>query len=171
LEDWNKVAEEIRKLEGFSRFLLPPSFSKLQDAARDGPIIVLVASKSSCDAIIIPHKQPPISIQLPTNPEKLVRLVAALQQAIRKDADPKKAQPELIKALRKLWNDIVCPVVHNLGEFLRRGSRIWWCPTWAFSFLPLHAAGEYREHGKSLSQLYVFIHTVAYRAAEGSQKS
>ncbi|KAG2344645.1 hypothetical protein BDR05DRAFT_999030 [Suillus weaverae] len=164
VKEWNEVVEEIRKLEGFSRFLLPPSFSELQDAARDGPIIILVANKSSCDAIIILHKQPPISIQLPTNLEKLVRLVAALQHAIRKEAGPKGAQPELIKALRKLWDDVVRPVVDKLGGFARRGSRIWWCPTWAFSFLPLHAAGEYREHGKSLSQLYVSSYTPSLTA-------
>jgi hypothetical protein len=78
VEDWNGAVDEIRKIEGFSRFLLPPLFADLQEAARDGPIIVLVASRSSCDAIIIPHQQPPTSIQLPTNFEKLAKLVLAL---------------------------------------------------------------------------------------------
>ncbi|KAG2752557.1 hypothetical protein P692DRAFT_20914119 [Suillus brevipes Sb2] len=59
VEDWNGVVEEIRTIEGFFRFLLPPLFSDLQEAARDGPVIVLIASRSSCDAIIIPHQQPP----------------------------------------------------------------------------------------------------------------
>ncbi|KAG1870207.1 CHAT domain-containing protein [Suillus subalutaceus] len=116
VEDWNRAVEEIRKIEDFSRFLLPPMFSDLQDAARDGPIIVLIASKSSCDAIIIPHKQPPTSIQLSTNLEKLQMLVI---------------------------------------KFQRTSSRIWWCPTSLFNFLPLHAAGKYRRHGQFLSQLHI----------------
>ncbi|KAG1859818.1 hypothetical protein F4604DRAFT_1930542 [Suillus subluteus] len=62
VKDWNGAVEEIRKIEGFFHFLLPPLFSDLQGADYDGPIIMLITSKSSCDAIIIPHKQPPTSI-------------------------------------------------------------------------------------------------------------
>ncbi|KAG2153372.1 CHAT domain-containing protein [Suillus clintonianus] len=171
VENWNKVVEDIRKLEGFSRFLLPPLFSDLQDAARDGPIIVLVASESSCDAIIIPHKEPPTSIQLPINLDKLVRLVLALRENIDKEASPKKTQPGLIQTLRELWDDVVHPVVENLDRFARRGSRIWWCPTSLFNFLPLHAAGEYKRGGKSLSQLYVSSYTPSLTALTGARKS
>ncbi|KAG1893661.1 uncharacterized protein F5891DRAFT_1131179 [Suillus fuscotomentosus] len=121
MEDWNRAIEEIWEIEGFSRFLLPPLFSDLQDAACDEPIIILIASKSSCHAIIIPHKQPPTSIQLPTDFLKLAKLVVALQQAVGKEA----------------------------------GSRIWWCLTSLFNFLLLHAAGEYRARGKSVSQQYI----------------
>ncbi|KAG1890194.1 hypothetical protein F4604DRAFT_1914747 [Suillus subluteus] len=106
--DWNRALEEIWKIEDFSRFLLPPMFSNLQDAAHDRPIIVLIASKSSCDAIIIPHKQPPTSIQLPTNLEKLQILVVKFQCTSR---------PALIKALMELWDVVVRPVVENLGGY------------------------------------------------------
>ncbi|KAG2747171.1 hypothetical protein P692DRAFT_201606729 [Suillus brevipes Sb2] len=164
VEDWNGVAEEIRKIEGFSRFLLPPVFADLQEAARDGPIIMLIASDSSCDAIIITHTQPPTSIQLPTDFEKLTALVHGFREAIGKDDSPKGNQTALIKALRKLWNDVVCPVVENLGAFARRGSRIWWCPTSLFNFLPLHAAGEYRAYGNSLSQQYISSYTPSLTA-------
>jgi CHAT domain-containing protein len=139
-------------------------FADLQEAAREGPIIVLVASKSSCDAIIITHTQPPTSIQLPTDFNKLTTLVHAHREAIGKDAGPKGKQTALIKALRKLWDDVVCPVVEHLGAFAPRGSRIWWCPTSLFNFLPLHAAGEYRPDGKSLSQQYVSSYTPSLTA-------
>ncbi|KAG2741922.1 hypothetical protein P692DRAFT_20749675, partial [Suillus brevipes Sb2] len=164
VEDWNGVVEEIRNIEGFSRFLLPPMFADLQEAAREGPIIVLIANKSSCNAIIITHTQPPTSIQLPTDFDKLTTLVHELREAIGKDAGPKGKQTALIKALRKLWDDVVCPVVEHLGAFARRGSRIWWCPTSLFNFLPLHAAGEYRADGKSLSQQYVSSYTPSLTA-------
>ncbi|KAG2739836.1 hypothetical protein P692DRAFT_20754507 [Suillus brevipes Sb2] len=164
VEDWMGVVEEIRKIEGFSRFLLPPIFADLQEAARDGPIIMLIASKSTCDAIIIPHKQSPTSIRLPTNLEKLATLMLELREAIGNDASPKGNQTALIKVLRKLWNDVVFPVVENLGAFARRGSRIWWCPTSVFNFLPLHAAGEYRANGESLSQQYISSYTPSLTA-------
>ncbi|KAG1744588.1 CHAT domain-containing protein [Suillus paluster] len=161
VEDWNTTVGNVRKVEGFGRFLLPPLFSDLQDAASDGPIIALVASRFSCDAIIIPHKQPPASIQLPTNLENLGKLVNALRKTVEKQTGPKETQPVLIKALRELWDDVVSPVVENLGRFARPGSRIWWCPTFVFNFLPLHAAGEYKRGGKSLSQLYVSSYTLS----------
>ncbi|KAG1823194.1 CHAT domain-containing protein [Suillus variegatus] len=164
VQDWNRAVEEIRKIEGFSRFLLPPLFSDLQDAARDGPIILLIASKSSCHAIIIPHKQPPTSVQLPTDLVKLAKLVLALQQAVQKEADPNGKQTALTKALRELWDDVVCPVVEHLDRFARRGSRIWWCPTSLFNFLPLHAAGEYRAKGKSVLQQYISSYTPSLTA-------
>ncbi|KAG2743717.1 hypothetical protein P692DRAFT_201869884 [Suillus brevipes Sb2] len=155
VEDWNGVVEEIRKVEGFSRFLLPPVFADLHEAACDGPIIVLIASESSCDAIIIPHKQSPTSIRLPTNLEKLQTLVVRFQRTSR---------PALAKALIELWDDVVRPVVDILGGFARRHSRIWWCPTSVFNFLPLHAAGEYRFHGQFLSQLYISSYTPSLTA-------
>jgi CHAT domain-containing protein len=162
VEDWNGVVEEIRKIEGFSRFLFSPLFSDLQEAAHDGPIIVLIASKSSCYAIIIPHNQPPTSIQLPTNLEKLQTLVDKLQRT---------SKLALIKALTELWDDVVCPVVEKLGGCARRGSRIWWCPTSVFNFLPLHAAAEYREHGQFLSQLYVSSYTPSLTALIKARRS
>ncbi|KAG1850943.1 CHAT domain-containing protein [Suillus subluteus] len=155
VEDWKRAVEEIRKIKGFSRFLLPPLFSDLQDAAHDGPIIMLIASESSCDAIIIPYQQFPTSIQLPTNLEKLQTLVVKLQCT---------SGEALTKVLVELWDDVVCSVVEKLGGFAPRGSRIWRCPTSVFSFLPLHAAGKYRKHGQFLSQLYISSYTPSLTA-------
>ncbi|KAG2083938.1 CHAT domain-containing protein [Suillus cothurnatus] len=162
VKDWNGTVEEIRKIEGFSRFLLPPLFSDLQDAARDGPIIVLIASRSSCDAVIIPHKQPPTNIPLPTDLEKLQILAARLQR---------RSPPALTTALAELWDDVVRLVVKNLGPFAPRGSRIWWCPTSFFNFLPLHAAGEYRANGESLSQQYISSYTPSLTALMKARRS
>ncbi|KAG1859843.1 TPR-like protein [Suillus subluteus] len=155
VEDWNGVIEEIWKIEGFSRFLLPPLFSDLQDAARDGPIIVLITSKSSCNAIIIPHKQLPTSIKLPTNLEKLQTLVDKLQCT---------SGEALTKALVELWDNVVRLVVKNLNIFAPQGSRIWWYPMSVFNFLLLHAAGKYRKHGQFLSQLYISSYTPSLTA-------
>ncbi|KAG1721771.1 CHAT domain-containing protein [Suillus paluster] len=165
---WNATVENIRKIDDFGRFLLPPLFSELQDAARNGPIIVLVASKSSCDAIIIPHQEPPVSVGLAINAEKLVRLVHTLQRAVESEAQK---QAKLVKVLRELWVKVVHPVVENLARVAKPGSRIWWCPTSFFNFLPLHAAGEYRPGGKFLSQLYVSSYTPSLTALIKARRS
>ncbi|KAG2139978.1 CHAT domain-containing protein [Suillus cothurnatus] len=162
VKDWNGAVEEIRKIEGFSHFLLPPSFSDLRDAARGGPIIVLIASMSSCDAVIIWHEQPPTHIPLPTTLEKLLILVDRFQR---------RSTLALTAALIELWDDVVCPVVRNLGPFAPRGSRIWWCPTSLFNFLPLHAAGEYRANGESLSQQYISSYTPSLTALMKARRS
>jgi len=156
VDDWKAAVEEIRTLDGFSRFLLPPLFSDIQVAARGGPIIVLLASRSSCDAIIVLHKHPPVSVHLATDLEKLGQLAIALQLSVRREAGPGEKQGRLIEALRELWDDVVYPVVESLRRMkVEPGSRIWWCPTLWFNFLPLHAAGEYKHRGKNLSQIFV----------------
>ncbi|KAG2151615.1 TPR-like protein [Suillus bovinus] len=162
VKEWNSAVEEIRNIEGFSRFLLPPLFSDLQEAAREGPIIVLIGSKSSCYAIIIPHKRTPISIQLSTSIEKLQIFVDKLHRT---------DSPALKKALTELWDDVVCPVVENLDGIAPRGSRIWWCPTSVFNFLPLHAAGEYRQQGRFLSHLYISSYTPSLTALIKARRS
>ncbi|KAG1797975.1 CHAT domain-containing protein [Suillus subaureus] len=171
VEGWNGTVEEIRKIEGFSRFLLPPLFSDLQDAARDRPIIMLIASESSSDAIIIPHKQPPTSIQLPTNLLKLVELVFAFREAIEKEAGPKGNQPALTRALRELWNDVVRPVVENLGRFAERGSRIWWCPTVSLQFLAIARCWQVQGKRKSLAQQYISSYTPSLTALMRARRS
>ncbi|KAF6748303.1 CHAT domain-containing protein, partial [Ephemerocybe angulata] len=51
--------------------------------------------------------------------------------------------------LGALWNDVVKPILDALGFSVLDPTstellpRIWWCPTGAMSFLPLHAAGIY----------------------------
>ncbi|KAG0693125.1 CHAT domain-containing protein [Suillus ampliporus] len=102
---------------------------------------------------------------------KLLKLMFAIRQNIDKEAGPKGTQPGLIKALREIWDDVVRPVVENLDRFPRRPSRIWWCPTSFFNFLPLHAAGEYKRGGKLLSQLYVSSYTPSLTALIRARRS
>ncbi|KAG1805615.1 CHAT domain-containing protein [Suillus variegatus] len=148
VQEWNGAVGEIRKIEGFSRFLLPPYSQIFKMQLVKGP------SSFSSQA----------SRLLPTDLRKLVQLVNALQEAVRKDPDPNGKQTALTKALRELWDMVICPVVENLSRFARRGSRIWWCPTSLFNFLPLHAAGEYRPKGKSVSQQYISSYTPSLTA-------
>ena len=50
---WLSVIDRIRSLDGFRDFLLPTPFEALQKAATHGPIVMLNASDSTCDALII----------------------------------------------------------------------------------------------------------------------
>ncbi|KIJ06799.1 hypothetical protein PAXINDRAFT_20000 [Paxillus involutus ATCC 200175] len=74
VDEWNKVVLEIRTIKGFSRFLLPPLFTDLQEASCEGLVIVLIASRFSCDAIIVLHKQSPVHIHLNTTLNTLTML-------------------------------------------------------------------------------------------------
>ncbi|KAG1736984.1 CHAT domain-containing protein [Suillus lakei] len=81
------------------------------------------------------------------------------------------SESALKKALMELWDDVVHPVVENLGGFAQRGSRIWWCPTSVFNSLPLHAAGAYRQGEPFLSQLYISSYTPSLTALMKARKS
>ncbi|OJA20086.1 hypothetical protein AZE42_02491 [Rhizopogon vesiculosus] len=99
--------------------------SDIQDAARDGPIIVFIVSRSSCNAI---------------------------QKTVKREDGPERVPN---KVDRSSAGVMVCPVVENLGKLAQPGSRIWWRSTSWSTFLPLHAAGEYRKGGINLWHLYV----------------
>jgi hypothetical protein len=52
-DDWNHTLDEVRNIVGFEDFLHPKSFHALQQAAKHGPIVLLNASKSGCDGLIL----------------------------------------------------------------------------------------------------------------------
>jgi hypothetical protein len=52
-DERDKLVQHIRGLDGFDRFLLPRTFSQLQMAARNGPVISINVSKLHCDALIL----------------------------------------------------------------------------------------------------------------------
>ncbi|KIJ62221.1 hypothetical protein HYDPIDRAFT_136267 [Hydnomerulius pinastri MD-312] len=158
VEEWNKVVEEIRTFEGFSRFLLPPLFADLREAAREGPIIILIASKFSRDAIIVLHRRSPVHLRLQITSEEIRDLVVNHLQNIRyvhHDGDYQ--TPE--EVMGELWKKVIHPVVRELKKYVRKDSRIWWCPTSLFTALPLHSAGEYERGSQVLSKLFVSSYT------------
>ena len=52
-KDWLAILERVRTLEGFEEFLLPKKLESLKRAAAHGPVILLTATESSCDALIV----------------------------------------------------------------------------------------------------------------------
>ncbi|THH12051.1 hypothetical protein EW146_g7828, partial [Bondarzewia mesenterica] len=52
-DDWTATLKEIRNMDGFETFLGPKRFSALERAASHGPVVILNASRSSCNALIV----------------------------------------------------------------------------------------------------------------------
>ncbi|KAN0100614.1 CHAT domain containing protein [Tylopilus felleus] len=153
-----QVVTDIRALPGLSRFLLPTLFSDLQCAARMGPVIIVNASKYSCDALIVFLDRDPVHIPLQITRDS-VRGLSTELRTLTKRAKREDMSRELACFLRKVWDQIVAPVVDSLQTTLPSGSRVWWCPTAEFSLLPLHAAGPFRTGQRKLADLYISSYT------------
>jgi CHAT domain-containing protein len=153
-----RVVTNIRELPGLSGFLLPPSFFDLRRAASGGPVIIVNASKYSCDALIVFFDRDPVHIPLEITHEDVRDLSTKLHSlTVRSTRDD--VTKELGFFLRNLWDQIVSPIVDCLQTFYPSQSRIWWCPTAEFSVLPLHAAGPYRKGERNLPHLYISSYT------------
>ncbi len=53
VDERDQLLQHIRGLDGFGRFLLPRTFSQLQMAARNGPVVCINVSKRRSDALIL----------------------------------------------------------------------------------------------------------------------
>ncbi|KAG0699095.1 CHAT domain-containing protein [Suillus ampliporus] len=168
--EWEATVAEIRNHHDFSRFLLPPLYEDLQAAASHGPIIILIASKYSCNALIVPtsgepHHVPFSSLTL----SDLKKLKEDFASEIRHATlmGPTEPRKDLRVLLRKIWDGIMLPIVNVLKHDLklRRRSRIWLCPTAAFTSIPLHAAHPFRTKAdrsgreKCLEDIYICSYT------------
>ncbi|KAI9567585.1 CHAT domain-containing protein [Boletus coccyginus] len=153
-----RVVTDARELPGLSRFLLPPFFADLQCAASGGPIIIMNASKYSCDALIVLLDRDPAHIPLRITQEG-VRDLSTDFHALTMRATKLDVARELGAFLRILWDQIVSPIVDFLQTTPPSQSRIWWCPTAEFSALPLHAAGPCRRGQENLADIYISSYT------------
>ncbi|KAG2135394.1 CHAT domain-containing protein [Suillus bovinus] len=177
---WEAAVAEIRDLQEFSRFLLPPSYEDLQEAARQGPVIILIASQYSCSAIIVPtsgdpHHVPLASVTL----SDLTNLKDRFARAIRHASilGPNVPRNDLIVLLRTVWDEIMMPIVNVLQHDLKLKfhSRIWLCPTAAFTSIPLHAAHPFRTNADRskepcLEDLYICSYTPTLSALVRSRQ-
>ena len=157
------VVTDIRKLPGLSRFLLPSLFPDLQCAASGGPIIIVNASQYGCDTLIVFPDRDPVHIPLHLT-QKGVRELSKELHTLTVRAKRGDVTRELAFFLRKLWDQIVSPIVDCLQKTHPSQSRIWWCPTAEFSVLPLHAAGPFRNGQQNLPRLYISSYTPALTA-------
>ncbi|KAG1775551.1 CHAT domain-containing protein [Suillus placidus] len=179
-EQWGATVAEIRNLKGFSRFLLPPSYEDLQAAACQGPVIILIASQYSCSAIVVPTSGEPHHVSFPSvTLTDLKNFKDRFARAIRNASvmGPKQPRNDLIVLLRAVWDEIMLPVVNVLQQSLKlkSHSRIWLCPTAAFTSIPLHAAHPFRTNADRsrepcLEDLYICSYTPTLSALVRSRQ-
>ncbi|KAG9011962.1 hypothetical protein FRB94_007155 [Tulasnella sp. JGI-2019a] len=158
--DWEHTIEEIRQFEGFQNFLGVTPFTSLQNAAVDGPVILVNISCYGSFALIIKATGEPLSISLPrATPNAISTLTTALIDVT--PGGQRKGKQSLADILRDLWTMIVAPIVLHLETTLGLpdGSRIWWMPTSAAWWLPLHAAGPYKPGERSLPDRFISSYT------------
>ncbi|KAG1818723.1 CHAT domain-containing protein [Suillus subaureus] len=173
LREWDGVVDQIRLVDGFGDFLLAPSFSKLKEAAKNGPVIITNASRYSCDAVIVHHKHDPIHIPLTDiNASDVLRLSSQFRDIATNRDRGRSTERQLTELLRQIWDTVVFPVVKKLESSLHlpKGSRIWWCPTGRFNSIPLHAAGPFSRGEKGLPNHYVSSYTPTLSALLRCQK-
>ena len=108
-----RVVANLRELPGLSRFFLPSLFSDFQRAASEGPVIIVNASQYSCDALVVLLDRDPVHIPLQITQDTVLELSRKLCTltvcATRADMTRK-----LASFLRKLWDQIVSPIVDVL---------------------------------------------------------
>ena len=188
----DKLLQEIRGLPGFERFLRHKEFSQLRASAHSGPVVILNAAKTRCDALIVLSEiDHVLHVPLPdfslTRTKGLQNMLKSLLGPARVIPDDKRVGRRATRGciswesvLSTLWNGVVKPVLDaldfsvcdvTLPEFTADSficvseqtpgdlSRIFWCPTGPFAFLPIHAAGLYgtqsSEPGETLSDYAV----------------
>ncbi|KAH0829191.1 cornichon protein-domain-containing protein [Lanmaoa asiatica] len=142
-EEWQSAVHEIRDQDGFSRFLLPPRFEDLQQAAECGPVIIVNASKYTCDALIILRTSPPLHVPLDCSLDDVIQLCSQFSELI-EDPHAYGGNREfwLKRSLRDLWTTVVERIV---------------------TVLPLHAAGPYRKD-KTLMDIYISSYAPSFWA-------
>ncbi|KAG2125684.1 CHAT domain-containing protein [Suillus clintonianus] len=134
---WEEVILRIRMLPDFSQFLLPPLFSDLQKAAEGGPVIISSMQASMAVTPLSSHnKEDTVHVPLDITRAEVYELSSDFQSLAEQFGSSDHLH-KLVSIVRKLWHDIVDPVVQALREStVHPGSRIWWCPTAEFTLLP-----------------------------------
>lgn len=159
-DEWNRLLDRIRSLDGFSAFLTPPDAARLTAQAAEGPVVYVSAAPTRCDALILTGdpEQPVHVVPLRdlTAVEVGLRIVA-LGKAIETTDDPdaapatrRAAQAGILDVLAWLWDTVTEPVLTALGHTAPPAAgepwpRVWWCPVGILAYLPLHAAGRHED--------------------------
>ncbi|KAJ6595149.1 CHAT domain-containing protein [Mycena vulgaris] len=178
---WLDTIRTVRALPKFRNFLGLPQIADLKWAAKYGPVVILNISESGCHALIVTAHRDVQCVPLPEmSPDYLTKLaqsVRAINQGRPVDVDQIRApapndrltgrrerqmDPNDIfgLVLRRVWEWVVKPVLDSLKiRKTNTPARLWWCPTGAFAFLPIHAAGIYEVNGDCVSNYIISSYT------------
>ncbi|KAI0825519.1 CHAT domain-containing protein [Irpex lacteus] len=176
-DEYEKLLQQIRKLEGFESFLHPKTLSQLAGACKSGPIVLINMHESRCDALVL-HDSIEVKIKhiplplLPLEHAKKLRrdlwsvltargLCGRFRDSFyewSEDLDRGGRLPgtgmrndPMFKILADLWTMVVEPIIDFICKLptleTTKLPHITWCPTGPLAFLPLHAAGIYYANG------------------------
>jgi tetratricopeptide (TPR) repeat protein len=126
-----ELLQEVRGFPGFEQFLFPKEFSQLRASAHTGPVVLLNAAESRCDALIVLADVDHV-IHVPLLSFTFQRS-AGLQNMLEKllghsrvtrcdDREGKSATRGFVSwesLLSTLWNDVVRPVLDALAFSVR----------------------------------------------------
>lgn len=178
--DFAALLAEIRSLDGFASFALPPTTEELLAEAEHGPVVVFNISTYRSDALLltrdgITHQELP-----ELTPDDLARAVTGFQRALdtaTSGADKvrrRKAQAVMVRTLQWLWDVATDPVLKALGYHGQPPAeahwpRVWWVPGGLLGILPLHAAGYHTDpaddpHRRTVMDRVVSSYTPTVRA-------
>ena len=123
----DKLLQEIRGFPGFEQFLLRKQFSQLRASAHSGPVVILNAAESRCDALIVlAQMDHVIHVPLPTFTfqrsrglqNMLVKLLGHARAVRCDDREGKSATQGCVSwepFLSTLWNGVVKTVLDALA--------------------------------------------------------
>jgi hypothetical protein len=185
LDDRDKLISRVRTRKGLESFLKPPSFDNLRSAAVRGPVIMINHCKWRSDVIILLRDSPPSLIPTANDfYDRANKLHDQLLGARKKGLDSNEYkdtldsieyEDTLRSVLKELYELVGRPVVQRLNELhVPEQSRVWWCPTSAFCFLPLHAMGPIPSDSgppRYFLDLYIPSYTPSLSALIESNKS
>ncbi|MFJ4849658.1 CHAT domain-containing protein [Streptomyces sp. NPDC088733] len=165
---------EIRCLDGFATFALPPTAAELLSVADRGPVVSFNVAYRG-DALLL-TREGVTSLHLPAvTASTVIDQVNAFHVALREAQDPAAdrvaAQNTIITVLKWLWDNITGPVLDKLGYHGPPADgtpwpRLWWAPGGFLSLLPLHAAGHHDDpmSGHTVMDRVVSSYTPTIRA-------
>ncbi|KAF8119287.1 CHAT domain-containing protein [Boletus edulis] len=115
----HKLLQDIRRL---------PDFSQLRASAHSGPVVMLNAAETRCDALIVL-----------ADVDHVIHRSVGLQNSLGALLGDARGNPTTRGRIN--WESLLSTFLAftTLGEL----SRIFWCPTGPFVLLPIHAAGLY----------------------------
>ena len=145
------ILHEIRSVDGFARFGLPPSVDELRAEAAGGPVVTFCAGQANGAALLLTSSGIS-SLDLPgLTDDAVTNQVNAFHSALADiDSDDEAAglaaRQTIEQALRWLWDTAAGPVLDALGYRTSPAPgqdwpRVWWVPGGKLGLLPLHAAG------------------------------
>ncbi|MFC8661962.1 CHAT domain-containing protein, partial [Streptomyces sp. NPDC057199] len=148
------LLEQIRSLEGFASFALPPTVEELRGQAGPGPVVTFNVNAYRSDALLLTDQGVTVVALPDLTPALVVDHINAFHRALADSGDPDPnadrgaAQRRVREILAWLWDTAVGPVLDALGY---SGSpadgqewpRVWWASGGLLSLLPLHAAGHH----------------------------